>query len=131
MKKTASIFVSVFLISGIFCIQASAQSDVLEGNTSGTIIGTTGEDVIQGSPGQDNMQGLEGKDIFVIIPGQGPDNIMDFEPGTDKIKIKGVTFDQLEFSFADGKTFVKIAATGEELATVNGDVREDSHFITE
>ncbi|MBA3596437.1 MAG: ExeM/NucH family extracellular endonuclease [Methylibium sp.] len=55
------------------------------------IVGTLGDDVITGGAGPDLLTGGAGNDLFVYNEiGRGLDLITDFEPGADRIDLRGV-----------------------------------------
>ena len=77
------------------------------------LAGCEGDDTIVAGNGNDTMIGGEGADTFVFEVGnlQGVDTILDFEDGTDRIRVRGA---------ADGATLEYDQATGEIL--YNGNV---------
>jgi Ca2+-binding RTX toxin-like protein len=54
--------------------------------------GLEGDDRIIGGPGDDNLYGGPGADTFVYTTGSGWDRIHDFQPGIDKLEVKGTTY---------------------------------------
>ncbi len=49
--------------------------------------GGDGTDVLDGGKGNDRLLGGANNDVFVFNPGSGHDQIMDFEPGIDSVKL--------------------------------------------
>lgn len=81
--------------------------------------GQHGEDLLNGMQGDDVMTGGGGADIFVFVGtrDEGHDEITDFTPGTDLIRVEGLTFadvlisgDDTALISLDGKT--EISLTG-------------------
>jgi len=73
--------------SGINTLNGQAGDDTLNGEG--------GDDTIIGGLGNDILIGGEGADTFVFNEGDGIDNIVDFEAGTDRIDVSsfGSDFD--------------------------------------
>lgn len=59
-------------------------------NTAGNdlVVGTQQADQISGGAGNDTLDGYGGADTFVFAPGDGVDEISDFEDGTDLIRFE-------------------------------------------
>ena len=74
-------------------VNGGAENDTLTGGAGNdTIDGGAGNDTIDGGPGDDTLTGGEGNDIFIVMMGEGNDNIgssSDQIAGTDKIQLKG------------------------------------------
>jgi serralysin len=56
------------------------------------LIGGDGRDVLKGQLGNDTLIGGAGADTFDYTQGDGADNVRDFEPGIDKIRLVGFHF---------------------------------------
>ena len=65
----------------------------LTGNTQGNyLLGGLGNDTLNGKQGNDVLFGQAGADSFVFERGSGGDVIGDFQPGQDKIDVRGLGF---------------------------------------
>jgi Ca2+-binding RTX toxin-like protein len=91
-------FVTADLITGpAGDLQGTPQSDVITGGF--------GPDVLRGGPGTDQLTGGPGADVFVIDLGdRAADQILDFEPGQDRIRIEEVTRRSKLGRFLKGKS---------------------------
>lgn len=91
------------------------------GQEADTLLGGGGDDVLSGDFGDDVLTGGDGSDRFVLRAGRGSDIVEDFEVGRDRLQLQGgLSFESLEL-LADGNdTQVRLAATGEVLATLRG-----------
>jgi Ca2+-binding RTX toxin-like protein len=68
-----------------------SEGNIIYGNyLDNNIVGSYGRDTIDGKRGNDTFHGGPGVDMFVV--GQGSDVILDFDPGTDILKIKSSPF---------------------------------------
>jgi Ca2+-binding RTX toxin-like protein len=97
-------------------------SDVLNGGDGNDILsGGKGFDTLNGGLGNDNLVGGAGNDVFVLGAGLGVDTISDFGNGQDTIQlINGLTFGQLSISPGTNGTLIRLASSGEVLASVTG-----------
>lgn len=96
-------------------------NDELFGNDGNDILnGGAGNDILNGGTGSDRYNGGAGADTFIIGPGMGIDLIQGFEDGTDIIELEGIGFDDLDIVKSGSSTLIKVAATGEALATLSG-----------
>jgi len=97
-------------------------SDVLNGGDGNDILsGGKGFDTLNGGLGNDNLVGGAGKDVFVLGAGLGVDTISDFTNSQDTIQlINGLTFGQLSISPGTNGTLIKVAGSGEVLASLTG-----------
>jgi Ca2+-binding RTX toxin-like protein len=97
-------------------------SDVLNGGDGNDILsGGKGSDILNGGLGNDTLEGSVGKDVFVLGAGLGVDTISDFGNGQDTIQlINGLTFGQLSISPGTNGTLIRVAGSGEVLASVTG-----------
>ncbi|MEM9925089.1 MAG: hypothetical protein AAF915_15285 [Cyanobacteria bacterium P01_D01_bin.50] len=103
--------------------------DILDGGTDKNwLVGSEGNDILIDGDGGDLMLGGDGSDQFRIdnfdIP-ESVSTILDFDTGTDRIKINNstISFDSLSFSETDGNT--TIYQQDNPLATLIG-VNKDS-----
>ena len=63
----------------------------IEGNGVGnTIRAGAGDDTLLGGGGDDVLEGGAGADLFVFDPGMGFDRVADFEPGVDRLLLRGL-----------------------------------------
>jgi Tol biopolymer transport system component len=97
-------------------------NDVLNGGDGNDILsGGKGSDTLNGGLGNDNLVGSAGKDVFVLGAGLGVDTISDFTNSQDTIQlINGLTFGQLSISPETNGTLIKLASSGEVLASLTG-----------
>ena len=97
-------------------------SDVLNGGDGNDILyGGKGSDTLNGGLGNDNLVGGAGNDVFVLGAGLGVDTISDFLNGRDTIQlINGLTFGQLSISPGTNGTLIRVASSGEVLASLTG-----------
>jgi Ca2+-binding RTX toxin-like protein len=66
---------------------------LLGGLGNDTLVGEAGNDVLEGGPGADRLNGGAGADQFrFVTTGDGPDTIVDFVSGTDKIVVVAANF---------------------------------------
>jgi len=71
--------------------------------------------------GNDNLVGSTGKDVFVLGARLGVDTISDFTNSQDTIQlINGLTFGQLSISPGTNGTLIRLAGSGEVLASLTG-----------
>ena len=56
-----------------------------------TLIGAKGKDVLSGDKGNDKLRGGSGEDVFVFRANAGTDKVLDFQDGTDILRIAGHT----------------------------------------
>jgi Ca2+-binding RTX toxin-like protein len=98
-------------LSGTFKSGPAAPSGQVVGGTAGEdwLRGGAGADTLSGGAGSDDLQGLEGNDVlrggrdhdgltggagadtFAFARGDGPDWVVDFQVGTDKLRLEGIT----------------------------------------
>jgi Tol biopolymer transport system component len=97
-------------------------SDVLNGGDGNDILsGGKGSDTLNGGLGNDNLVGSTGKDVFVLGARLGVDTISDFTNSQDTIQlINGLTFGQLSISPGTNGTLIRLAGSGEVLASLTG-----------
>jgi Ca2+-binding RTX toxin-like protein len=95
-------------------------SDVLNGGDGNDILsGGKGSDTLNGGLGNDILVGGAGNDVFVLGAGLGVDTISDFLNGRDTIQlINGLTFGQLSISPGTNGTLIRLASSGEVLASL-------------
>jgi Ca2+-binding RTX toxin-like protein len=71
--------------------------------------------------GNDNLVGGGGNDVFVLGAGLGVDTISDFGNRQDTFQlINGLTFGQLSISPGTNGTLIRLAGSGEVLASLTG-----------
>ncbi len=98
------------------------SNDILVGGGgSDNLSGSKGFDTLNGGLGNDNLVGGAGNDVFVLGAGLGVDTISDFGNGQDTIQlINGLTFGQLSISPGTNGTLIRVASSGEVLASLTG-----------
>jgi Ca2+-binding RTX toxin-like protein len=97
-------------------------NDVLNGGDGNDILsGGKGSDTLNGGLGNDNLVGGAGNDVFVLGARLGVDTISDFGNSQDTFQlINGLTFGQLSISPGTNGTLIKVASSGEVLASLTG-----------
>jgi Tol biopolymer transport system component len=97
-------------------------NDVLNGGDGNDILsGGKGSDTLNGGLGNDNLVGGAGNDVFVLGAGLGVDTFSDFTNSQDTIQlINGLTFGQLSISPGTNDTLIRLAGSGEVLASLTG-----------
>jgi Ca2+-binding RTX toxin-like protein len=64
--------------------------NLIAGNGLGnTIRAGAGDDTLLGGGGDDVLHGEAGSDLFVFDPGMGFDRVADFQPGADRLVLRG------------------------------------------
>jgi Ca2+-binding RTX toxin-like protein len=83
--------------------------------------GGKGFDNLNGGLGNDTLVGGAGNDVFVLGARLGVDTISDFTNSQDTIQlINGLTFGQLSISSGTNATLIRLASSGEVLASLTG-----------
>ncbi|MEG4852150.1 calcium-binding protein [Microcoleus sp. B5-D4] len=97
-------------------------NDILNGGDgSDNLSGGKGFDTLNGGLANDNLVGGAGNDVFVLGAGLGIDTISDFANSQDTIQlINGLTFGQLSISPGTNGTLIRVASSGEVLASLTG-----------
>jgi len=97
-------------------------NDILTGGDGNdNLSGGKGFDTLNGGLGNDNLVGGLGNDVFVLGAGLGVDTISDFTNSQDTIQlINGLTFGQLSISPGTNGTLIRLASSGEVLASLTG-----------
>ncbi|MEG3839354.1 S8 family serine peptidase, partial [Microcoleus sp. herbarium14] len=97
-------------------------NDTLLGSSGDDVLfGGRGDDLLNGGLGNDSLTGGDGNDKFLISTNSGIDTITDFELGKDLLLLgNGLTFSQLSIAQNSGATLIRLSATGEILASLNG-----------
>jgi len=97
-------------------------NDILVGGGGSDILfGGKGFDTLNGGLGNDNLVGGAGNDVFVLGARLGVDTISDFANSQDTIQlINGLTFGQLSISPGTNGTLIRVASSGEVLASLTG-----------
>ena len=73
-------------------LMGGAGNDTIRGGKDDDEIdGGAGHDMIQGDKGDDELTGGDGNDTFILMEGDGDDEITDFEQGKDKIQFGPTT----------------------------------------
>lgn len=68
-------------------MSGTGNATMVGNDQNNVITGNTGADTIDGGRGNDTLTGGSGADIFAFGPDSGSDRIVDFTPGTDKVRI--------------------------------------------
>jgi len=97
-------------------------NDILTGGGgSDNLFGGKGFDTLNGGLGNDNLVGGLGNDVFVLGAGLGVDTISDFTNSQDTFQlINGLAFGQLSISPGTNGTLIRLASSGEVLASLTG-----------
>ncbi len=97
-------------------LQGTPENDFLLGSGKlDTLRGGDGDDLLSGGKGNDFLWGNGGRDRFYLIPGEGIDAIVDFNPSDDRILLPNLDFEQITLTEQSGNTIIRLAATGERL----------------
>ncbi|MBD1884251.1 MULTISPECIES: PD40 domain-containing protein [Microcoleus] len=98
------------------------SNDILVGGGgSDNLSGGKGFDTLNGGLGNDILVGGAGNDVFVLGAGLGVDTISDFTNSQDTVQlINGLTFGQLSISPGSNGTLIRVASSGEVLASLTG-----------
>ncbi|MEG4307513.1 S8 family serine peptidase, partial [Microcoleus sp. D3_18a_C4] len=97
-------------------------NDTLLGSSGDDVLfGNRGDDLLNGGLGSDSLTGGNGVDKFLLSTNSGTDTITDFEVGKDLLVLgNSLTFSQLSITQENSSTFIRLSATGEILASLNG-----------
>lgn len=96
-------------------ISTKAGNDIaLGGNGNDLINGGGGDDILFGGKANDTLIGGAGSDVFVLALNNGVDVIRGYQDGIDRLGLKQLTFDQLQFTQQGSRT--EISAQGQKLA---------------
>ena len=97
-------------------------ADILNrGDGNDILLGGKGDDLLNGGLGSDSLTGGAGNDKFLVSANSGIDIILDFEDGKDLLSLSnGLTFSQLSITQENSSSFIRLSATGEILASLNG-----------
>ncbi|MEG4058806.1 MULTISPECIES: calcium-binding protein [unclassified Microcoleus] len=94
---------------------------LIGGGGSDNLSGGKGFDTLNGGLGDDILVGGAGNDVFVLGAGLGVDTISDFANSQDTMQlINGLTFGQLSISPGTNGTLIRVASSGEVLASLTG-----------
>jgi Ca2+-binding RTX toxin-like protein len=84
--------------------EGGAGHDLLVGGAGfDALIGGTGNDTLDGGLGFDVLTGGAGADYFIFHRNGGPDVVMDFQQGVDKISLSGFSFHNIGAFGIDGE----------------------------
>ncbi|MEL7467830.1 MAG: hypothetical protein AAFN27_05225, partial [Pseudomonadota bacterium] len=101
-------------------INGNAAANTLSGlDGADNLLGFEGTDVIIGGLGSDLLRGGTGADVFVFAPGDGPDQILDFELGVDTIDLSATGLAFTDLTIADIGTNATVTY-GTDVVTVFG-----------
>lgn len=123
-------------LSGNDTLRGCDGNDFLIGGTGNDLLsGGAGDDILHGGAGNDTLTGGSDHDLFVLVPGEGTDTIIDFTVGEDTLGLsEGLTWEQLEITQGtstatqDIFTLIINKNTSEILAVLNS---LDASAITE
>jgi subtilisin family serine protease len=97
------------------------SDNLLGGSGDDVLFGNRGDDLLDGGLGNDSLTGGNGIDRFLLAANFGADTITDFEDGKDLLRLdSGLTFSQLSITASSSATFIRLTATNQILATLNG-----------
>ena len=108
--------------SGDDALFGNRGADILNGDDGNDILyGGKGDDLLNGGLGIDTLVGGMGVDKFLLSTNSGTDTITDFEVGKDLLVLgNGLSFSQLAIAQDSGATLIRLAQTGEILASLGG-----------
>ena len=108
--------------SGDDALFGNRGADILNGDDGNDILyGGKGDDLLNGGLGIDTLIGGMGVDKFLLSTNSGTDTITDFEVGKDLLVLgNGLSFSQLAIAQDSGATLIRLAQTGEILASLAG-----------
>ncbi|MGB7891737.1 MAG: Calx-beta domain-containing protein, partial [Microcoleus sp.] len=108
--------------SGDDVLFGNRGADILNGDDGNDILyGGKGDDLLTGGLGIDSLIGGMGVDKFLLSTNSGTDTITDFEVGKDLLVLgSGLSFSQLTIAQDSGATLIRLAQTGEILASLSG-----------
>ncbi|MEG4816752.1 Calx-beta domain-containing protein, partial [Microcoleus sp. K5-D4] len=108
--------------SGDDALLAGRGADIVNGDDGNDILyGGKGDDLLTGGLGIDSLIGGMGVDKFLLSTNSGTDTITDFEVGKDLLVLgNGLSFSQLAIAQDSGATLIRLAQTGEILASLSG-----------
>ncbi|MEG4988303.1 FG-GAP-like repeat-containing protein, partial [Microcoleus sp. BR0-C5] len=108
--------------SGDDALFGNRGTDILNGDDGNDILyGGKGDDLLNGGLGIDSLIGGMGVDKFLLSTNSGTDTITDFEVGKDLLVLgNGLSFSQLAIAQDSGSTLIRLAQTGEILASLSG-----------
>ncbi|MEG4503927.1 S8 family serine peptidase, partial [Microcoleus sp. F6_B4] len=108
--------------SGDDALFGNRGADIVNGDDGNDIIyGGKGDDLLNGGLGIDTLVGGMGVDKFLLSTNSGTDTITDFEIGKDLLVLgNGLSFSQLAIAQDSGATLIRLAQTGEILASLAG-----------
>ena len=96
-------------------------NDRLNGGDGSDILkGGKDEDVLIGDFGDDMIVGGAGSDEFRVGEGFGIDTILDFANSEDIVSLRNLTFEQLSISQGTNGTLIRVASSGEIIASLIG-----------
>ena len=112
----------IFGNQGDDILDGGTGNDTLRGGKGSDLItGGDGDDFLFGETGSDTLTGGAGNDQFLLSANSSIDVILDFEDGKDLLSVgNGLTFSQLSITQENSSTFIRLSATGEILASLNG-----------
>lgn len=83
--------------------------------------GGDGADLLAGGAGFDMLRGGAGADTFLLVPGEGADQIEDFSPGEDLIDLRAFGFASLaEVIIVGDATATLVALGGDDMLLLQG-----------
>lgn len=95
-------------LDGNDIIRGSGGNDILNGGKGNDkLYGDNGDDILNGGLGADILHGGAGNDTLIVTPGQGQDQIQNFEDNIDKIGLSGITFNSLSIINSNNNTLLK------------------------
>lgn len=102
-------------------IETGEDADVLWGGAGNDVLNAgSGNDKLFGGAGNNILTGGDGGDTFAIGDDQGDNVITDFTNGLDVIGLTGtLTFDQLEIDTQGNDVEIRLANSGQRLATLS------------
>jgi Ca2+-binding RTX toxin-like protein len=102
-------------------IGGEGNDSLYGGKASDILLGGNDDDFLSGENGDDSLIGGNGSDRFLISANSGSDTILDFADGIDFIALaENLNFSQLSIIPSNNSTLIRLTATNQILATLNG-----------
>ena len=110
-------------------VLGSRFGDTITGDSESNFLrGNTGADTIEGGTNDDNLEGGTGGDTFVFNDGDGDDTVLDFEDGTDTLRVEAANFAALTITNNGGNARVDYGGGVVELTGISSGQLTNADF---